>query len=99
MEIRDDGHCDLEFTTSRTSGGPDVSELPKCCFGREVRELPLVTEKVTPSIEYDAMLWVSGNCTLEPHTGIMKTVSVDTYLRSCLTIVIFCRQRRVPYRG
>ncbi|KAK4205890.1 hypothetical protein QBC37DRAFT_435847 [Rhypophila decipiens] len=191
MTIGDDVHCNLEFTTSRPSCGPDVSQLLKRCFGREVRELPLVTEKAIPntrnsplrarytpeedqklvrlreeegfswseiaeefparsesglklrystvlrpsasqqrtstrtrrrkkahqkrdespgpqtstdnndeyevdkilghrmlddgSIEYN-VLWVGGDCTSEPHTGMMNTMALDTYLRSCLTM-------------
>lgn len=46
--IGDKNYCSLEFTTSRTSGSPDISELMKP-FGRDVSETPRVTKKATPN--------------------------------------------------
>ncbi|KAM7210609.1 hypothetical protein V8F06_014017 [Rhypophila decipiens] len=184
MKIGDDVHSNLEFTTSSPSGGPDVSELLKRCFGREVPEPSLVTQMATPSprdsslrarytpeedqklvrlreeegfswseiaeefparserglkLRYSTVLRPSAsqqrtstrtrskkkahqeqdespgpqtsddnndeyevdnilghrmlddgsieyNCTSDPQTGMMRTVALDTYLRSCLTM-------------
>lgn len=37
------------------------------------------------SIEYD-VLWVGKDRTSEPHTAMMNTAALDTYLRSCLSM-------------